>query len=174
MRKLLLPLLAVTAAPAAAQDAAVFYASDTWPVTASGRTCTMDFTGPSSLGDPLSVSYDAGAGALRLTTAGTVGSSLGSSGSMDLAIVFLENGDTDYDDGWGSRRFTFARDDGSASFTTHFTGEKNVRQILDDLSNSAHIGFLYRGEVVMSADLSGARRSLDRLRDCAARAGAAN
>jgi hypothetical protein len=170
----LVPMLALLAAPAAAQEARTYYASETWPVSASGRSCTMTFAGDLSENDPLSISYDGARGELALTSDGATVSSLGSSGTVDLRIVFLENGRTAYDDGWGSRRFTFSRDNGSARFTTRFAGERNVRQILQDLGNSAKVGFLFGDEVVMSSSLAGARESLSRLRECAARQVAAN
>jgi len=170
--KKLVALLALVAAPAAAQEASVYYASDTWPVTASGRTCTMAYAGSEAVADPLSVSYDGRE--VALATTNEVADSLPDSGAIDLAIVFLDNGRTAYDDGWGTRSFAFSRDNGKARFTARFTGERNVRQMLADLENSAHIGFLHRGKAVMSAELAGAGRSLARLRECAARAVAAN
>jgi hypothetical protein len=170
--KKLFALVALLSAPAAAQQATVFYASDTWPVTAAGQSCTMAFAGPDAIADPLSVSYDGRE--VALTTANEVAASLPASGTIDLAIVFLDNGRTAYDDGWGTRRFTYSRDNGKARFTARFSGERNVRQMLADLENSNHIGFLHRGKAVMSADLADARRSLARLRECGARVVAAN
>lgn len=171
MKKLLV-LFALLSAPAAAQEATVFYASDTWPVTAAGQSCTMAFAGPDTIADPLSVSYDGRE--VALTTTNEVAASLPGSGTIELSIVFLDNGRTAYDDGWGTRRFTYSRDNGKARFTARFSGERNVRQILADLENSNHIGFLHSGKAVMSADLADARRSLAKLRECAARVVAAN
>lgn len=170
--KKLFALVALVAAPAAAQEATVYYASDTWPVTAAGRTCTMAFAGPETVADPFSVSYDGRE--VALTTTNEVAGTLPASGTLDLAIVFLDNGRTAYDDGWGTRSFAYSRDNGKARFTARFAGERNVRQMLADLENSNHIGFLHRGKAVMSADLADARRSLARLRECAARTVAAN
>jgi hypothetical protein len=170
--KKLFALLALIAAPAAAQEATLYYASDTWPVTATGRSCTMAYAGPETIADPFSVSYDGRE--IALTTTNEVASSLPASGTLDLAIVFLDNGRTAYDDGWGTRRFAYSRENGNARFTARLSGERNVRQMLADLENSNHIGFLHRGKAVMSADLADARRSLARLRECGARAMASN
>ena len=58
MKKLLpLAILLVLPALAHAQDAQVYYASDTWPVRISGGTCTLSQAGTDA-GSALSVSYD--------------------------------------------------------------------------------------------------------------------
>ena len=168
----LFALLALIAAPAAAQEASVYHASDTWPVSATGQSCTMTFAGREMLSDPFAVSYDGRE--VALTAVSEVASSLPSSGTMELAIVFLENGRTARDDGWGTRAFAYVRENGKARFTARFAGEQNVRQILADLAGSRHIGFLHDGKVVMSSDLAGAGSSLGRLQECAARTVAAN
>jgi len=169
--KKLLPLAALLAVPAHAQDAQVYYASDTWPVHVSGRTCTMAMAAPTADGT-LSVSFDG----TRVTLASTseVESELPAAGKVNLAIVFLNNGRTEFDDGWGSREFTYSRDNGAYRFATRFTGDNNVRQILDDLAASKTLGLLQRGQTVVAYDLADASRSVARLRDCAGRQVAAN
>ena len=92
------------------------------------------------------------------------------SGELELDIVFLDNGNVEYDAGWGARRFTYSNENGTARFSTRFVGERNVRQVLADLANSRTVGFLYKGEAVMSADLAGAGPSIAQLQECAARA----
>ncbi len=172
MRKLL-PLAVLIAVPAQAQDAQVYYASDTWPVHASGHTCTLTQAGaePASA---LSVSYDGAE--VALTSTNTLESDLPAAGKVDLAIVFLENsnGGIAFDDGWGSREFAYARDGDAWHFSARFTGERNVRQFLTDLASSKTLGLLQRREVVVSYDLADISRSVARLRDCAARTVAAN
>jgi hypothetical protein len=172
MRKLL-PLAAVLAVPAQAQDAQVYYASDTWPVHAAGRTCTLVQTGADAA-SALSVSYDGAE--VTLISINTLESELPASGKVSLAIVFLDNGNGDiaYDDGWGSREFAYAREGDAYRFSTRFAGEKNVRQFLTDLANSKSLGLLQRREAVVAYDLGDIGRSVARLRDCAARTVAAN
>lgn len=172
MRKLLL-LALLLAVPAHAQDAQVYYASDTWPVHASGRTCTLVQAGADAA-SALSVSYDGAE--VTLTSTNTLESELPASGKVDLAIVFLDNGngDIEYDDGWGSREFTYAREGDAWRFSTRFAGERNVRQFLTDLASSRTLGLLQRREAVVSYDLGDISRSVPRLRDCATRTVAAN
>jgi type 1 fimbria pilin len=171
--KKLLPFAVLLAVPAQAQDAQVYYASDTWPVHASGRTCTM-MQAASSADGRLSVSYDGTE--VTLATTNTLESELPDSGKVSFAIVFLDNGasDLEFDDGWGSREFTYSRDDGDYHFSARFAGENNVRQILSDLANSKTIGLLQRGKAVMAYDLADVGGSIARLRECAARSIAAN
>lgn len=172
MRKLLL-----LAAPAPmivqAQDAQIYYASDSWPVHASGRTRTLAQAGADP-GSALSVSYDGAE--VTLTTTNALESELPASGKVDLAIVFLDNGngDIDYDDGWGSREFAYAREGEAWRFSTRFAGERNVRQFLTDLASSRTLGLLQRRETVVAYDLGNIAPSVARLRDCAARTMAAN
>jgi len=165
-------LLTVTAVlPAHAQEGQVYYASDAWPVHTSGGTCTMVQAVPDA-GSVLSVSYDGDI--LTLTSTNELESPLPATGKVDLGIVFLNNGDTDYDPGWGARQFSYARTDGVYRFTARFSGERNVRQLLADLSNSEWIGLLQRGEAVVSYQLAGMDTSLTRLRECGARRVASN
>jgi len=172
MRKLL-SLAVLFAVPAHAQDAQVYYASDTWPVHASGRTCTLVQAGADAA-SALSVSYD-GAEVILAST-NTLESELPASGKVDLAIVFLDNGNGDiaFDDGWGSREFAYAREGDAWRFSARFAGERNARQFLTDLASSSALGLLQRREAVVSYDLDDISRSVARLRDCAARTVAAN
>jgi len=171
--KKLLPLAALLAVPASAQDAQVFYASNSWPVHTSSRTCTL-VQAVSDGGNALSVSYDGAE--VTLTTTNRIETALPASGEVSFAIVFLDNGNGDiaFDDGWGSREFVYARGDGDYRFSTRFAGERNVRQFLTDLASSRTIGFLQRGRPVISYELGDVGNSVARLRECAARALAAN
>jgi hypothetical protein len=169
--KKLLPLAAMLAVPAHAQDAQVYYASDTWPVRTTGGTCTMAMAAPSTDGT-LSVSYDGAQ--VTLASTSELESELPSAGKVNFNIVFLNNGRTDFDDGWGSREFAYSRENGAYRFATRFSGENNVRQILDDLAASKTLGLLQRGQTVVAYDLADAARSVARLRDCAGRQIAAN
>lgn len=169
MNKLVV-LLAVLAGPAAAQDARVFYASDSCPVHVSGKTCTMTQAGGDA--NALSVSFDGAV--VTLTTANALASELAPAGKLRMGIVFLDNGDVAYDDGWGSREFDYASEGGVYRFSTRFAGERNVRQVLADFAGSEAIGFTQGREAVISYELANAARSLDRLQQCAARAVAAN
>jgi hypothetical protein len=171
--KKLLPLAAVLAVPAAAQDAQVFYASASWPVHASGRACTLVQAVPNE-GNALSVSYDGAE--VTLTTTNRIETALPESGEVRFGIVFLDNGNgnIEFDDGWGSREFVYTRGDGDYRFSTRFSGEKNVRQLLADLASSRTIGFLQRGRAVVAYELADIGPSVARLRECAARAMAAN
>lgn len=170
MKKLLM-LVVLLAAPVQAQEAQVYYASDTWPVHAAGRTCTLTQAAATDR-SALSVSFDGAE--VTLTTTNALESALPASGKVQLAIVFLDNGSTEYDDGWGSREFTYASSNGVYRFSSRFAGERNTRQILTDLAGSRTIGFLQRGQAVVSYDLDDLARSVARLRDCAARTVAAN
>lgn len=170
----LFPLLAILAAPAAAQDSPIYFASDAWPVQASGRACSMAAPAQDA-SDPLTVTYDAASGEVTLTAeTSDVSTSLTNNSGVDLKLVFLDNGRTKHDDGWGQRRFTYSRVGDKARFTSRFAGERNVRQVLADLASSAHVGLLYNGQVVTSTDLSRADPSLDKLQECARRVVAAN
>lgn len=171
--KKLLPLAVVLAVPAQAQDRQVYYASDSWPVYAAGRTCTM-VQGVPDNGNALSVSHDGAE--ITLTTTNELESELPAMGKVSLAIVFLDNGasDIEFDDGWGSREFSYVQDGEQYRFSTRFAGEENVRQILTDLASSKTIGFLQRRQAVVAYDLADISRSVARLRDCAARTVAAN
>src|SRR5690606_6000148 len=91
--KTLLPLAALLASPALAQDAQVYHASATWPVHASDGACTLVQAQPES-GSALSVGYDGDE--VILTSTAEVESPLPPSGRVPLEIVFLENGNTDY------------------------------------------------------------------------------
>ena len=171
MRKLL-PFAVLLAVPAQAQDAQVYYASESWPVHVSGRTCTMQ--GLPGADGVLSVSYDGAE--VTLTTISELASELPAAGKVKLAIVFLDNEDSDieFDDGWGSREFTYAQEGDTYRFSTRFSGENNVRQILTDLASSKTIGLLQRRQTVVAYDLAGIATSVERLRDCAARTVASN
>lgn len=174
MKKLLmLAVLLAVPAPmlAQAQDAQVYYASDSWPVHAAGRTCTLT-QAAADAGSALSVSFDGAE--VTLTTTNALESALPASGKVQLAIVFLDNGSTEYDDGWGSREFTYSSNNGVYRFSSRFAGERNVRQLLTDLASSKTLGFLQRGQAVVSYDLDDLARSVAHLRDCAARTVAAN
>lgn len=168
MRKLL-PFLAVLAVPAQAQDAALYYASDAWPVHRANDACAMERVGRPETGfGMLGVSYDAARDLVTLSTSAPVQSGLPASGDIELHIVFLDNGDVKHDDAWASRKFSYTSEDGLYRFTAAFSGEKNVRQILADLANSRRLGLLRDGEVLFDHDLAGARESLARLQACAA------
>ena len=167
----LLPLAALLAVPAQAQDGQVFYASDTWPVHASAGTCTLVQAGAAA-DSALSVSYDGAE--VTLTTTNTLESALPAAGKVSLAIVFLDNGDVEFDDGWGSREFAFVQEGDAYRFSARFAGEKNVRQFLTDLASSRTIGLLQRRQTVVAYDLADISRSVARLRDCAGARVAAN
>lgn len=174
----LLPLLvapALLAAPAAAQDAETYYASPTWPVQRSAGGCTMVRTGSPETGfGVLRVGYDAVRDEVTLSTSEQVESSPSGSGTLAMQIVFVDNGETKYDDGWGSRSFAFSRDGDRFRVTSAFSGTKNVTQILADLTHSRRLGFLRDGEVLFDHDLAGAGPSIARLRACATSLAAAD
>lgn len=165
-----LPLLALLAMPAQAEEAVLYHASETWPVHAAAGTCTMTRAGMPETGHGrLTVSYDAAANEVTLATTERIDASLPPSGRLPMHIVFLDNGRMKHDDQWASRTFAYTSEDGVYRFATAFAGENNVRQILADLANSRRLGLLREGEVVFDHDLAGARQSIARLRDCAAR-----
>ena len=168
--KLLLPLTVLLAAPVAAQ-VVVYYASDTWPVHAAGGRCTMTQASHEDR-NALSVSYDGRE--VVLATINEVKTPLPDSGSVAMRLVFLENDGVEYDDGWSSRPFAYAREGEVFRFSSRFAGERNTRQLLDDLANSEHVGFLIKDDVFYDYDLRAAAPSIARLRECAARAVAAS
>ena len=169
--KTLLPLGLLLAVPAQAQDAQVYHASATWPVHASGDACTLVQAAPAA-GSVLSVSYDGAE--VTLTSTAEVESELPRSGKLPLTSVFLENGDGDYDDGWGAREFSYDGNGRIYRFSARFSGERNVRQILSDLTESRKIGLLQNGQAIMAYELEGIDGSVAELRNCAARTVAAN
>ena len=173
MTKLLPLALVLLAAPAAAQQGL-------WPVQAAGETCTMAqaFMDPEFGNTALRVGYDAASQKVTLTATSAVpdeflGSDPGSD-KVEWTIVFLDNGDEAYDDGWGRREFDLTREADAYRLSTAFAGEKNVRQILADLAASRSVGFMRGGKLVTAYDLAGAGPSISRLRDCATRVVAAN
>lgn len=170
MRKLL-PLAALLAVPAHAQDGQVYYASADWPVHVAGRTCTL-VQGVPEEGNVLSVSYDGAE--LTLTSTSTLESALPAAGKVTLTIVFLDNGRLDFDEGWGAREFAYARDGAAYRFSTRIPGEKNVRQFLTDLASSRTIGLLQGDEAMVAYELKGISASVAQLRACAARSVATN
>lgn len=177
MNKLLplLAALAMLAVPAAAQDAETYYASPSWPVERTAAGCAMVRAGsPASGFGVLEVRYNAARREVTLGTSEQVETSLPGAGTIAMQIVFVDNGDTRYDDGWGARTFAYARDGDGYRFTSAFSGEKNVRQVLADLGHSRRVGFLRDGEVLFDHDLAGIAPSLARLQDCAASVVAAN
>jgi hypothetical protein len=172
--KIIVPLLALLAVPAAAQDAQVYYASNAWPVQASGQICSAVNATVGEASNPLTLTYDAASGEVALTVESSdISSGLSDSGSLDLALVFLDNGKVKHDDGWGLRSFTYSRQGEATRFTSRFAGERNVRQIFADIAGSKHIGLLYRGQVIASTELASIAPSIDKLRECARQALAA-
>lgn len=161
----LIPLLALaTAAPALAQSSAM------WPVNAEGRACTASQPGATAESGRLSITYDAAAPEVTLTSINQVESPLPARGVVNLALVFVDNGNEPYDEGWGFRRVAFARRGDAVEFSTRFTGERNVKQVLADLAHSRRVGFVQHGEPVIAYILDGIGPALDALRSCAARA----
>ena len=173
--KIFVPLFALLAVPAAAQDAQVYYASNAWPVQASGHACSMVNAVATEANNPLTLTYDAASGEVVLTVESSdISSGLDNNGTLDLAIVFLDNGRVKHDDGWGQRSFSYTRQGEVTRFTARFAGERNVRQIFADLAASRHIGLLYRGQVISSTELARAAPSIDQLGECARQTFAAN
>jgi hypothetical protein len=167
--KKLIPLFVLLSVPA------MVHASTVWPVQASGSACSMVNAAAGEAGNPLTVTYDSASGDVILTIeTSDIASGLNDSGSLELAMVFLDNGELKHDDGWGARSFGYTREGEVTRFTTRFAGERPVRQILADLAASKHVGLLYRGQVVSSTNLAGAASSIGELRACARRAVAAN
>ena len=167
--KTLVPLAALIALPAVA------HASTAWPVQASGSACSMVNAVVTEASNPLTLTHDSATGEVVLTIeTSDIASGLDDSGSLELAMVFLDNGDIKHDDGWDPRSFGYTRQGEVTRFTTRFAGERPVRQILADLSSSKHIGLLYRGQVISSTNLAGAASSIGELRACSRRAIAAN
>lgn len=164
MRKFV-PLLAVLAAPAAAQSGA-------WTVDERAGACTA--TQPSTTEEGrLSVTYDPSAREVVLTSANRVQSALPAAGSLRLALVFLgDDDDARIDEGWGARQFSYARNGQDVLFTTRFSGAANAEQILDDLASYRSLG-LFQGarEPVIAYRLDGLRPAIEQLRSCAARGG---
>ncbi len=174
----LLPLLAAPIAlamPAGAQDAQIYFASPSWPVERTGAGCAMVRAGSPATGfGTLSIAYDAARREVTVSTAEHVETALPPNGKITMQIVFVDNGETRHDDGWGSRSFAYTSIDGVYRFTSAFAGESNVRQILADLGHSRRLGFLRDGEVLFDHDLAGIGPSIARLQECAASAVAAN
>lgn len=161
-----IPLLAGLAVPAAAQDAG-------WAVNAQGRACTAAQGGSAEDGR-LSVTYDAAADEVILSSANRVQGALPSAGSLPLVVVFRAADDRDdggFDEGWGARQFSYARTGQDVLFSTRFTGERNVEQILADLSSNRSLGLFQGREAIIAYRLDGLGPAIAQLKDCAARAG---
>lgn len=174
MKKAVL-VVALIAVPAGAQERRVYHASDTWPVEIADGTCTMANAATSEASNPLTLSYDAASGEIVLTVETTdISDGLEANGSLELAMVFLDNGSIKYDDGWDPRSFGYTHDGGVTRFVTRFAGERPVRQILADIAGSKHLGLLHRGKIIASTDLGGAASSVAQLRACARQVLAAN
>jgi hypothetical protein len=156
----LIPLVALLAAPASAQDTVA------WQISGQGQGCVL--SGEQSGVGTLSLQYDAATQVVTLTSTNQVETPLPSSGTIDWTMVFLDNGREKFDDQWDVRRFTFSRDGNAVRFTTRFSGKANVDQFFGDLANSRKIGFLKKRDVVIAYDLAGIAGSISGLRDCAA------
>ena len=169
MKKLLLLTAALAiAAPAQAQSL--------WPVRTADGSCSMSQTFESAdFGrTTLRVAYDAAKQEVTLTSTNPMVEQLPGTGEILWTVVFLDNGDNKFDDGWAARSFSYAKDGDRYRFSTAFAGENNVRQILADLGASSSIGFMRQGKLVTAYELEGARSSVAQLQDCAARAIASN
>jgi hypothetical protein len=170
----LLPLLAAPVAlamPAAAQDAQTRDTSPMWPVERSAAGCAVVRAGIPETGfGSLSVGYDAARDEVTVSTSEHVKTTLPPNGKIVLQIVFVDNGGTRHDDGWGTRTFTYTSNDDVYRFTSAFAGKNNVRQILADLGHSRRLGLLRNGEVLFDHDLVGLAPAIARLQDCAASA----
>ena len=156
-------VLLLSAAPALGQ-------TELWPVEEADGSCSMGQTFSSAdFGvHTLQVSYDAKRQLITLTSTSPVDAALPATGTVDMTIAFLDNGDEPFDDAWGQRRFTIAQDDGRHLLSTSFSGERNVRQVLADLAASRAVGFMNAGKVVTAFELRDADASLRQLRSCAA------
>jgi len=171
MKKLLpLAVVVAVAAPAGAQ------APGLWPVSSSGGTCSMvqTFQDEEFGRHTLRIGFDQARQELTVTTTNTVSEPLPASGEVVWKIVFLDNGDQKWDEGWSDRHFAYSQAGNAFRFAIGLAGENNVRQFLADLANSSSIGFLDGDGVVVAYDLADAGPSVAKLRDCAARALAAN
>lgn len=170
MKKLIAISIILGSASAASAQAGL------WPVDTRDGACSISqsFAHPDFGATTLEVSYDASRQLVTLATTNSVGDSLASSGNVDWSIVFLDNGGEKYDDAWGSRRLSYARTGEAYRFVTGFSGERNVRQILADLSASRALGFMDKGELVVAYDLNGLRSAVSRLSSCARSAVASN
>ena len=167
----LLPLAAIAfAASASAQTPGL------WPVQSSAGSCSMiqTFENEEFGRHTLRVGYDAARQEVTVATSHAVAEPLDASGEVVWRIVLLDNGPQKWDEGWAARRFTYSRAGNGYRFTTGLGGENNVRQFLADLANSRSIGFLDGETVVAAYDLGDARASIEKLRQCAAQALAAN
>jgi hypothetical protein len=135
---------------------------------------SQTFSHPEFGSTTLEVNYDASRQLVTLATTNSVQTPLPGSGSISWLIVFLDNEGEKFDDAWGSRQLTFKQDGEAYRFTTGFSGERNVRQILADLSASRSLGFMDKGKLVVAYDLNGARTAVSRLSTCAQQAVASN
>ncbi|KRA83148.1 hypothetical protein [Altererythrobacter sp. Root672] len=170
MKKVLaLSALLVSASAAHAQ-------AGPWPVHTTDGSCSMrqTFTHPEFGSTTMEVSYDASRQLVTLATTNSIDTTLPGSGSLDWLIVFLDNNGEKFDDAWGSRQLSYTREGQAYRFTTSFSGERNVRQILADLSASRSVGFMDKGKLVVAYDLGGVRNAVSRLSTCAQRAVASN
>jgi hypothetical protein len=165
MRKLA-PLLAAVAVPALAQPMPV------WPVSATGRGCTAVQPVPDAESGRLSITYDAVRQEVTLTGASHVQAPPSPGGTIDLNLVFIDNGRETYDDQWAKRRFSVVREGDETRFSTRFAGKDNVNQILADLARSKRVGFLQKsgGNPLMAYFLEGFAPAIESLKACAARA----
>ncbi|MBT2133515.1 hypothetical protein KK137_04125 [Croceibacterium sp. LX-88] len=147
-----------------------------WPLHADNGACSIrqTFSHPEFGSTTLEVSYDAAHQLVTLATTNSVATALPGTGSVAWSIVFLDNGGEKYDDAWGSRQLSYKRDGEAYRFTTGFSGERNVRQILADLSASRSLGFMDKDKLVVGYDLNGVRSAVARLSSCAQKAVVSN
>jgi hypothetical protein len=165
--KKFVPLLALLALPAQAQDAQVYYASSTWPVHVSGNACSLNNAAPDESNNALKVNYDSRAGEVVLTIeTRDISSGLNATGTLSLGVVLLDNGTVKHDDGWSPRTFNYTHQNGVTRFTTRIAGKRSARQFLSDLGTSRHLGLIYQGQAISSTSLSGVSPSLTRLDEC--------
>jgi hypothetical protein len=153
-------LIALAAAPVAAQDS--------WPVATEGQACTTS-RGGSSTSDALIVRYEPTTQRVSLMTAVGNGDVAAGTGLLELEVVFDKGKRGDLDVGWGVRRFDYRQRDERLDLSTAFAGSGNVKQVFDDLATSHRLGLVRDGKTVADFDLSGIGPAIARLRECPAR-----
>lgn len=161
------------AAPAAvqAQQSLEYFSNDDFSVKRleDGDGCVMStvFTHKRDGEIYFGVVYDAREKLVAVAVTSQITTSLPDKGEVSLDVVFLDNGGVKYDSGWGSRNFTYSKEDGSYMFYTQFTGAEASSQILSDIARSSTFGLFYNDKIFQALPLKGSALPVQKLRDCA-------
>ncbi len=112
----------------------------------------------------LIVNYDAKAKEVQFSLSSEVTTSLPDTGTKNLELVFVNDGE--YDDGWGVREFTFYKNENQWTFMRYFKGG-NASIILEDIAKSTYVALVHNDDLFTGGKLENTAMAIKALRKCA-------